>query len=332
MSSCAWAPRRVRRAAKPVLFLGHLDVVEASRADWATDPFTLVERDGYFYGRGASDMKNGIAGLVESLIRLKRAGYVPSRDLIVALTADEEGGGDANGPEFLLAKHRPLVDAALVVNLDGGGGTYRDGQRAYYSMGTSEKTYVTYTLAATGPGGHGSQPGPDNSIYHMAQALVRLEALKFPVTLNATTRASLRMMADLAPGPQSDDMRAVAREPFDAAAAAAGERLSQTVRFNAQLRTTCTPTLIHGGEAENALPQHARLTIQCRMMPGETGEHVQQVLADTIDDGTLKLTMDAPPITSPESAPTPDIMTTVQRRRALHVARRTHRAEHGRGL
>ncbi len=155
---------RGKRSSAPVLFLGHLDVVDAKPEDWSVDPFKLTERDGWFYGRGTIDMKDGDAALVESLIRLKREKFIPARDLIVAFTADEEAGGDANGPAFLLKEHRNLIDAALVVNLDGGGGNTKNGQRQFFEVGTSEKTYVTYTLETTSPGGHGSLPGPDNAI------------------------------------------------------------------------------------------------------------------------------------------------------------------------
>jgi len=290
---------------EPVLFLGHLDVVEAKPQDWSFDPFKLTESDGWFYGRGTIDMKDGDAALLESLIRLKRENFKPERDLIVAFTADEEAGGDANGPAFLLAEHRELVNAGLVVNLDGGGGNYVNGQRAYFEVGTSEKTYVTFTLETTSPGGHGSLPGPDNAIYRLAAGLGRLEAYHFPVMLTDTTRSSFRQLADLEPGPSSADMRAVAQTPPDLAAA---ERLSQNVSFNAHLRTTCVATLISGGHAENALPQRARATIQCRMMPGDTAGNVQATLQQVLNDPRISVTLDAPPIVSPESPPTPQIL------------------------
>jgi acetylornithine deacetylase/succinyl-diaminopimelate desuccinylase-like protein len=293
---------------RPVLFLGHLDVVEARREDWSVDPFRLTEQDGWFYGRGSADMKDGDAALLETLIRLKREGFLPERDVIAAFTADEEAGGDANGPAFLLKEHRDLIDAALVVNLDGGGGGLRNGERLYFAIGTSEKTYLTFTLETTSPGGHGSLPGPDNAIYRLANGLGRIEAYRFPVMLTATTRASFAKFAELEPGPESDDMRAVARIPPDLAAA---ERLSRTVRFNAQLRTTCVATLISGGHAENALPQRARATIQCRMMPGDTAERVKAALTAALNDPGIRVTLDAPPIVSPESPPTPGIMAKV---------------------
>jgi acetylornithine deacetylase/succinyl-diaminopimelate desuccinylase-like protein len=294
-----------RGRAAPVLFLGHLDVVEAKAEDWSVDPFKLTEKDGFFYGRGTIDMKDCDAALLEALIRLRREHFTPERDLIVAFTADEEAGGDANGPEFLLKEHRDLVAAGLVVNLDGGGGDYKDGKRLFFELGTSEKTYVTYSIETTGPGGHGSLPGPDNPIYRLARGLGRLESYRFPVQLTATTRASFAKLADLDPGPQSADMRAVAQDPPDPGAV---DRLSQIVRFNAQLRTTCVATLISGGHAENALPQRAKATIQCRMMPGDTAEHVQTALTTTLNDPAIRVTLDAPPIVSPESPPTPWIM------------------------
>src|SRR5271170_3948986 len=162
-----------KHAGDAVLFLGHLDVVEAKPEDWSVDPFKLTQQEGWFYGRGTIDMKDGDAALVESLIRLKREKFVPDHDVIVAFTADEEAGGDANGPAFLLKQHRDLIDAAIVVNLDGGGGNTKNGQRLFFEVGTSEKTYVTFTVETTSPGGHGSLPGPDNAIYRIADGLSR---------------------------------------------------------------------------------------------------------------------------------------------------------------
>jgi acetylornithine deacetylase/succinyl-diaminopimelate desuccinylase-like protein len=300
---------RGKRSSGPVLFLGHLDVVDAKPEDWSVDPFKLTERDGWFYGRGTIDMKDGDAALVESLIRLKREKFIPARDVIVAFTADEEAGGDANGPAFLLKEHRNLIGAALVVNLDGGGGNTKSGQRQFFEVGTSEKTYVTYTLLTTSPGGHGSLPGPDNAIYRLAAGLGRLQAFKFPVALTATTRASFDRLGALETGSLAADMHAVAQSPPDLAAA---ERLSENVRFNAQLRTTCVATLISGGHAENALPQRAKATIQCRMLPGDAADNVQNLLVGTLADPAVHVTLDAPPIVSPESPPTPQLMKKIQ--------------------
>jgi acetylornithine deacetylase/succinyl-diaminopimelate desuccinylase-like protein len=296
---------RGKHSGNAVLFLGHLDVVEAKPEDWSVDPFKLTQQDGWFYGRGSIDMKDGDAALVESLIRLKRDKFVPDHDVIVAFTADEEAGGDANGPAFLLKEHRDLIDAAMVVNLDGGGGDTKNGARQFFEVGTSEKTYLTFTLETHSPGGHGSLPGPDNAIYRLASGLGRIEAFKFPVMLTATTRASFEQLGSLETGSTAADMHAVAKEPPGLAAA---ERLSQNVRLNAQLRTTCVATLISGGHAENALPQRARATVQCRMMPGDSADNVQTLLVTTLADPAISITLDAPPIVSPESPPTPQLM------------------------
>ncbi|HZO21295.1 MAG TPA: M20/M25/M40 family metallo-hydrolase [Steroidobacteraceae bacterium] len=299
-----------RGRGRPILYLGHLDVVEARREDWSSDPFELLQKDGWFYGRGTEDMKDGDAALMETLIRLKREHFRPARDIIVAFTADEEAGGDANGPAFLLREHRDLIDAEMVLNLDGGGGALQNDERLFFSVGTSEKVYVTFTLETTSPGGHGSLPGPDNAIYRLAHGLTRLEALRFPVMMTDTTRASFRQLAPLHSGAEQADMLAVAGSPPDPGAA---ERLSQTVRLNAQLRTTCVATLISGGHAENALPQRAKATIQCRMMPGDTAQNVQALLVSTLDDSAIHVSLDAPPILSPESPLTAPVLNKVTR-------------------
>jgi acetylornithine deacetylase/succinyl-diaminopimelate desuccinylase-like protein len=292
-------------ALSPVLVLGHLDVVEAKAEDWSFDPFAFREEDGWLYGRGTIDMKDGDAAALASLLRLKREGFTPDRDLIVAFTADEEAGGDANGPAFLLKEHRELIDAGLVLNLDGGGGALKHGERLYFEIGTSEKTYLTYTIEATSPGGHGSLPGPDNAIYRITRALDRLSTYRFPVMLTATTRAAFAASAVFESPALATDLRAVAAENTDLAAA---ERLSDIVRLNAELRTTCVATLISGGHAENALPQRAKATIQCRMMPNDTTEHVTAQLTKVLDDPKISLSLDAPPIVSPESVLTPRLM------------------------
>ncbi len=297
---------------KALLFMGHLDVVDARAEDWSVDPFKLTEKDGWFFGRGAIDMKDGDAALVETLIRLRREGFVPAHDLIFAFTADEEAGGDANGPAFLLHEHRDLVDATMAINLDGGGGDYQHGERQAFEIGTSEKTYLTFTLQTTSAGGHGSLPGPDNAIYHLAHGLLRIEAYRFPVMLTATTRAYFARLAELDPGPDSADLRAVAQTPANSTPdSAATDRLSSNVRLNALLRTTCVATLINGGHAENALPQRATATIQCRMMPGDSAEQVQQAIRSALNDPQTTLKLDAPPIVSPESPPTAALMATV---------------------
>ena len=296
---------RGKQAAPAVLFMGHLDVVAANPEDWTVDPFRLIEKDGWFYGRGTSDMKDGDAALAAALIRLRREDWQPDHDVIALFSADEEAGGDANGPAFLLKEHPDLLDATVAYNLDGGGGGLDHGRRTFYDIGTSEKTYITYTLETTAPGGHGSLPGPDNPIYRLAKALGRLEAFQFPVMTTATTRAYFTALADLEPGPQSGDLRKVAAATPDLDAAS---HLSSSVFLNAQLRTTCVATLLSGGHAENALPQRAKATVQCRMMPGDDAGAVMATLQRVIAEPAIIVTQDATPIVSPESVPVPAVM------------------------
>lgn len=294
---------------KPVLFIGHLDVVEARAEDWSVDPFRLTQKDGYFYGRGSMDMKDGDAVLADSLIRLKREGWVPDRDLIFAFTADEEAGGDANGPAFLLRSHRTLVDAGVVINFDGGGGELRHGRPFVYGVDTAEKVYLTFRVEATSPGGHGSLPIPGNPIERISAGLVRLAAYHFPVVTTATTRAGFAFEATLEQGSKREDLMAVSREPPDLAAA---ERLSREVGYNAELRTTCVPTLISGGHAENALPQRAQATIQCRMMPSDNAADVENRIRTALADSEIALRPDVAAIQAPESPLQPAVMNRIE--------------------
>jgi acetylornithine deacetylase/succinyl-diaminopimelate desuccinylase-like protein len=259
---------------KPALFIGHLDVVEARREDWTSDPFAFVEKDGFFYGRGTEDMKAGDALLVASFIRLKKEGYLPDRDLILALTADEEGGS-ANGVDWLLKNHRDWIDAEYAINLDGGE-FERDGdKRLLAGLQASEKVYVDYRFESLNPGGHSSLPSPDNAIYHLSAALGRLQSSSFPVNVNEITRNYFRKTAQFSSGQTAGDKRAVAKEPpdFDAAA-----RLSQSPYYNSLLHTTCVATMLTAGHAPNALPQMARANVNCRIFPGEDPETVRKTL------------------------------------------------------
>src|SRR5215469_1868194 len=250
---------------KPVLFIGHLDVVEARREDWSTDPFVFLEKDGYFYGRGTEDMKAGDALLVTSFIRLKQEGYVPHRDLILALTADEEGG-TANGVDWLLKNHRDWIEAQYSINLDGGE-FERDGdKRLLAGLQAGEKVYVDYQFESLNPGGHSSLPSPDNAIYHLSAALSRLQNFSFPVNVNEITRNYFQKTAQFSSGQIAEDKRAVAKEPPDVEAAT---RLSQSPYYNSLLHTTCVATMLSGGHAPNALPQTARANVNCRIFPGE---------------------------------------------------------------
>lgn len=222
---------------KPVLLIGHLDVVEARREDWTTDPFQLVEKDGYFYGRGTVDIKDGDAILVTNFIRLKKENFAPDRDLILALTADEEGG-NFNGVDWLLKTHRDWIEADYCVNLDGGDFMSEQGKHIYTAMQASEKVYVDFQLEVKNPGGHSSRPIPDNAIYHLAGGLARLAAFEFPVQLNEVTRSMLERSAAFQTGQLAADMRAVTLEPPDAAAVS---RLAHNAFYNALLRTPAWP-------------------------------------------------------------------------------------------
>jgi acetylornithine deacetylase/succinyl-diaminopimelate desuccinylase-like protein len=267
-------------AQKPVLIICHLDVVEARRSDWTTDPFQFVEKDGYFYGRGTQDVKENDAALVADLIRLHREGWQPNRDLIVALTADEEGG-KSNGVDWLLKNHRDLIDAAFALNPDAGGVTSAKGKIVNVDIEASEKLYADYELTTTNPGGHSSLPVPDNAIYRLADALGKLEKYTFPLELNEVTRTYFERRAPLESGQMKDDMNAVLHIPPDSSAVM---RLSQDPRYNALLRTTCIATRLNGGHANNALPQLAQANVNCRILPGHSQEEIRTVLAGIVND------------------------------------------------
>jgi acetylornithine deacetylase/succinyl-diaminopimelate desuccinylase-like protein len=272
---------------KPILFIGHLDVVEARREDWTTNPFEFVEKDGFFYGRGTQDMKEGDAILVESFLRLKRAGYVPDRDLILALTADEEGG-DYNGVDWLIKEHREWIDAEYCINLDGGEFETLKGKRVLAGLQASEKVYADYQLETTNPGGHSSVPGPENAIYELAAALLKVQAYSFPVKINEITRNYFAHAATLTTGQLSADLRGAAKEPPDPEAV---KRLSENAYYNSLLHTTCVATMLTGGHAPNALPQMARANVNCRIFPGEDPEHVRKTLERVIGNAKVSVTV-----------------------------------------
>ncbi len=264
----------------PVLLIGHLDVVEARRSDWTTDPFQFIEKDGYFYGRGTQDMKSDDAIWVTEFIRLKREGYKPDRDLILALTSDEEGG-KFNGVDWLVHNKRNLINAEFVLNSDGGGVDTEEGKPVIVSMDASEKLYADFQVTVTNPGGHSSLPVPDNAIYNLASALLRLSCHTFPVELNEVTRAYFERMASVETGQTAADMLAVLKSPADPAAVA---RLSEDPLQNATMRTTCVATRLEAGHANNALPQTARANINCRILPGHTREEIRQDLIRILAD------------------------------------------------
>src|SRR5881296_470469 len=302
-------PAGRRMPLRPVVVFAHLDVVPARRADWSVDPFTFLEKDGYFYGRGTTDDKVGDAILVADFIRLKRAGYRPTRDLILVLTGDEETAGSCI--QWLVTAHRDLINAEFALNTDAGGGILRDGKAVTFEVQASEKVYATYVLEATDKGGHSSLPRPaDNPIYRIAGALERLAPYQFPVRLNEISRAYFERSAALESGPLAEDMRGVLTDPPDTAAVA---RLSAVPFYNSKLRTTCVATMLAAGHAENALPQSARATVNCRILPDQAPADVEATLRRVVADDRITLRTTYAPMPSPPSPLTPAITGPIER-------------------
>jgi acetylornithine deacetylase/succinyl-diaminopimelate desuccinylase-like protein len=283
-------------------------VVEAKREDWSFDPFVFREEGGWFYGRGTSDDKAMASQFVANLIRLKEEGFKPERDLILALTADEEGG-DFNGASWLISQHRDLVDAEFAIN-EGGGGNMRKGKYLTNEIQASEKVYQDFRLEVTNAGGHSSLPVKDNAIYHLAQGLAHLSALEFPVQLNEITRGYFERSAAVETDSAiAGDMRAVAGAAPDAAAAA---RLSAKLPYwNSMMRTTCVATRLAGGHANNALPQLATATVNCRILPGVGIDSVKQTIIDTLADSKIKVSLIGDANPSQPAALRPDVMSAV---------------------
>jgi acetylornithine deacetylase/succinyl-diaminopimelate desuccinylase-like protein len=268
---------------KPILIIAHLDVVEAQRQDWTTDPFKFVEKDGYYYGRGTQDMKNSDAIAVANFIRMRKEGFVPDRDIILALTADEEGGR-SNGVDWLLKNHRDLIDAEYALNPDSG--TVRTDNPPAVEFEAAEKLYADFQVLATNAGGHSSLPTPDNAIYHVADALAVLQKSPFPFELNAVTREYFSQMAKLETHQIAADMRAILTTPPDPAAI---ERLSQDPAWNSTMRTTCVATMLSAGHALNALPQRAEANVNCRIFPGHSQEEIRLTLVKLFNDPKLSV-------------------------------------------
>jgi len=287
--------------AKALLYICHLDVVAAKAEDWSLPPFQMTEKDGWIYGRGSLDMKGEDANVAAALIRLKQEGYRPARDIIVAFTADEEARGEA-GVAFLVARHRDLIDAGIVLNPDSGTAGFREGRRDFYGFQTSEKVFVTFQAETFNKGGHSSEPRPDNAIYELTAGLNRLAAYRFPTRLTDTVKAFYAAQGKLETGPRKTDMLAVGQGEV-----AAADRLSADPTDNAQVRTTCVATQLSAGHAENALPQRARATIQCRMLPGDTTDQVRGELEAALADPGIKLSILTPAKPAPESPPTPQV-------------------------
>jgi acetylornithine deacetylase/succinyl-diaminopimelate desuccinylase-like protein len=270
---------------KPVLFLCHMDVVEALRSDWHTDPFEFVEKDGYYYGRGTQDMKDSDAALVFTFLRLHREGYKPRRDLILALTADEEGG-KFNGADWLVKEHRDLVDAAYVINPDSGGVELDHGRAVVADVEATEKVYSDFQITAVNAGGHSSRPRPDNAIYELTAALGKLAAYVFPFELNEVTRTYFSNLGKQETGQTAEDIRGILATPPDLAAAA---RLGAEPSFNANFRTTCVATRLKAGHANNALAQTAQANVNCRIFPGHSPEEIRQQLIGILGDAKLSV-------------------------------------------
>ena len=293
--------------ARPLLLLAHLDVVEAKREDWSFDPFVLLEKDGYFYGRGTGDDKAQAAIWVANLIRYKREGFRPSRDLIVALTADEEGGGPFSGVDWLLTNRRELIDAEFCLN-EGGWGEMRGGKRLLNLVQVGEKHSASYRLEVKNPGGHSSMPVKENAIYRLAAALQRLAGYEFEFRLNDVTRKYLETLAGLEAGPVASQLRGAANGDAAAIRAVA----SASPQWNAVMRTTCVATGLDGGHAENALPQTAGARVNCRILPDETPEEVQAALRKVVDDEKVTISIMNAHGASPMSPVRGDLLTAAQ--------------------
>jgi acetylornithine deacetylase/succinyl-diaminopimelate desuccinylase-like protein len=265
---------------KPMLLIGHLDVVEARREDWTTDPFQFVEKDGFFYGRGSSDMKDDDAIMVATLLRLQQERFKPNRDIILALTADEEGGC-CNGVDWLLKNRRSLIDAEFVVNTDGWSVLSEKGVPKIFQLGATEKVYADYQLSVTNRGGHSSEPRADNAIYQLAQALIKVSKFQFPFELNNVSRAYFERLATVSSGDQAADIRGILANPPNSESVV---RLSRDPTDNAIMRTNCVATRTDGGHANNALPQRATANVNCRILPGHSPEEVRQQLIEVIGD------------------------------------------------
>jgi acetylornithine deacetylase/succinyl-diaminopimelate desuccinylase-like protein len=295
-------------ALKPILLLAHIDVVEAKREDWSMDPFQLTERDGFFYGRGTGDDKAQAAIWIANLIQYKKEGFKPDRDIIVALTADEEGGGPYNGVEWLLKNHRDLIDSEFALN-EGGWGESAGGKRISNDLQVSEKYVVNFRFEVRNKGGHSSMPVADNAIYRLAAALQHLSNFGFPLKTNEVTAAYFQQMAKIETGPMKEDLANAGKGSQEAM-----QRLAAaSPAWNATLRTTCVATLLEAGHAMNALPQLAAATVNCRVLPEDSVEYVQSSLQKVVNDDQVSVKLLGAPAPGPASALRPDVLQAVRR-------------------
>jgi len=294
------------RNAKPVLFSAHMDVVDARPEDWKRDPYKLIEEDGYFYGRGTIDNKAGVVALISTVLRLQKAGVTPRRTLVFAFVGDEETGLDeADGTTRQIAAHPWVKDAEYAINTDAGGGILGpDGKPVIYLIQGAEKTYATFELTVTNQGGHSSRPRADNAIYHLAKVVTRIDEYRFPVMSNELTRAYLGAVGRLTPGPAGEALRNFAANPEDSAAA---DAIWRNPEFVGTTRTTCVATKLQAGHAENALPQKATATVNCRIFPGVTVENVGLELARVAANPNVAIKLLGAPVASPVSELRPEI-------------------------
>ncbi len=293
---------------KPLLLVAHTDVVEAKREDWSMDPFLLTEKDGFFYGRGTGDDKAQAAVWIANLIRYKREGFKPDRDIIVALTADEEGGGPYNGVDWLIKNHRELIDAEFALN-EGGWGESDAGKKISNNLQVSEKYVINFRFEVHNKGGHSSIPVPDNAIYHLAGALQRLSAFGFPLKTNEVTAAYFQQMSKIETGAVSEDLAKVAEGSQEAMQRVA----SVSPSWNATLRTTCVATMLEGGHAMNALPQLAAANVNCRVLPEDSPEYVQSALQKVVADDQVSIKPVGDMGKGPASPMRPDVLNAVSR-------------------
>jgi acetylornithine deacetylase/succinyl-diaminopimelate desuccinylase-like protein len=293
-------------ARKPILLLAHTDVVEAKREDWSMDPFQFIEKDGFYYGRGTGDDKAQASVWIANLIQYKKENYKPARDIIVALTADEEGGGPYNGVEWLLANHKKLIDAEYALN-EGAYGVEANGKKVANDIQISEKYVINFRWEVHNKGGHSSLPVPDNAIYHLAGALDRLSRFGFPMKLNEVTKAYFEQMGKIEPGPERADLAQVALGSQDAMKRVA----AASAEWNATLRTTCVATMLEGGHAMNALPQLAAATVNCRVLPEDSIEYVTDTLKKVVNDDQIAVSTIGETSKGPASPMRPDVLTAV---------------------
>jgi acetylornithine deacetylase/succinyl-diaminopimelate desuccinylase-like protein len=289
-------------AAKHILLMAHIDVVEAKREDWVRDPFVLTEQGGYFYARGASDDKSMAAIFTDSMIRYKQEGYKPARTIKMMLNCGEESANQFIGAKYMVENHLDLISAEFALN-EGAGGRIdpATGRYLYNGVQAGEKLYQDFTIEVTNPGGHSSRPVPDNAIYELGQALMKVQAYEFPIEFNDATRTFFRRMGQITPGQEGQDMRDAA----DGESAAAIRRLTANPSYNATLRTTCVATQLSAGHAPNALPQRATANVNCRIFPGHTQEEIREQLEDAIKNTDVKVTLRSPPETPMKAPPLP---------------------------